>query len=119
MLYTNLKHIESANDYYHFIAEQENIVLICGSMDINSITIYRIVEEIEKDYQHVKFADIEFDNPEMLIVNKIIETHEFKDKPLLIYFKNGELIHISSGIKTKEELKFSIEHTFSICNNTL
>ncbi len=64
MLYTNLKHLESAADHKKAISENENVMVICGRMGPMCIPVYGIAEELEEEYKHVKFYDMEFDNPE-------------------------------------------------------
>ena len=48
MLYTNLKHIETAADHQKLINENENVMVCCGRMGPMCIPVYGIMEEIEK-----------------------------------------------------------------------
>ncbi len=64
MLYTNLKHLETAAEQASVISENENVVVVCGSMGPMCIPVYRIAEELEAKYKQVKFFDMEFDDPE-------------------------------------------------------
>jgi thioredoxin 1 len=68
MLYTNLKHIETAAECARIIKENENVMIICGRMGPFSIPVYRIAEELESEFSHVKFFDMEYDNPESGII---------------------------------------------------
>jgi thioredoxin 1 len=102
MLYTNLKHIETTTGYENAIGENENVLIVCGSMAMNSIQQYRIAEQLESLYPQVKFFDMEFNNPESkflcdLFDNKITV-------PYLIYFRNGEMVYQTSGIQTREQM---------------
>ena len=54
MLYTNLKHLESAADHKKAISENENVMVICGRMGPMCIPVYGIAEELEDEYKHVK-----------------------------------------------------------------
>ena len=63
MLYTNLEHLETAAGHQDFISEHENVMICCGRMGPMCIPVYGIMEMIEPEYPHVKFADMEFDNP--------------------------------------------------------
>jgi len=73
MLYTNLKHIESAAEQVEIINENSQVVIICGRMGPMCIPVYRIAEELETEYKHVKFYDMEFDNPESDIIRSLPE----------------------------------------------
>ena len=61
MLYTNLKHLETAADHAKVINENENVMVICGRMGPMCIPVYSIAEILEAKYSHVKFYDMEFD----------------------------------------------------------
>ena len=65
MLYTNLNHIETASQLEKIISENENVMVCCGRMGPMCIPVYGIMEELEPVYGHVKFFDMEFDNPEV------------------------------------------------------
>ena len=71
MLYTNLKHLESAADHRKAISENENVMVICGRMGPMCIPVYGIAEELEEEYRHVKFYDMEFDNPESHFIRSL------------------------------------------------
>lgn len=77
MLYTNLKHIESAAEYAGIVNENENVMIICGRMGPFSIPVYRIAEELERNYAHVKFYDMEYDNPESAVIRNLREVQDF------------------------------------------
>ena len=77
MLYTNLKHLESAADHKKAISENENVMVICGRMGPMCIPVYGIAEELEDEYKHVKFYDMEFDNPESPVIRSLPEVRGF------------------------------------------
>ena len=105
MLYTNLKHIESATLYAHIINEIEHVMVICGRMGPMCIPVYRIAEELEKEYSQVKFFDMEFDNPESEVIRTLPEVQGFMGIPFTIYYKNGKVVKATSGIQTKDHVK--------------
>jgi len=45
MLYTNLKHIETAANHAKRINENENVIVICGRMGPMCIPVYRIASD--------------------------------------------------------------------------
>ncbi|HSO86705.1 MAG TPA: hypothetical protein VLQ91_09160 [Draconibacterium sp.] len=113
MLYTNLKHIESAEEYAKIINQIENVMIICGRMGPFSIPVYRIAEELESDYSHVKFYDMEYDNPESAVIRNLPEVQDFPGFPLTIYYKNGEVVNATAGIQTKDQITNILEQVFA------
>jgi len=117
MLYTNLKHIESATEYSGIVNENENVMIICGRMGPFSIPVYRIAEELEREYAHVKFYDMEYDNPESAVIRNLREVQDFSGFPLTIYYKNGEVVNATAGIQTKDQVIAILEHEFAATVN--
>ncbi|TNF44383.1 MAG: thioredoxin [Bacteroidetes bacterium] len=113
MLYTNLKHIETAKELKNAVAENENVMIVCGRMGPFSIPVYRIAEELEPLYKQVKFFDMEFDNPESAVIRNLPEVQHLSGFPLTVYFKNGEVVNATSGIQTKEQVINILEHEFT------
>src|SRR5512146_3231242 len=81
MLYTNLAHIETDAEYQKAILEYENAVIVCGSMNQACIPVYRIAEELESEFPHVKFFDIEFINPESHAIRNLTRVNEINTLP--------------------------------------
>jgi thioredoxin 1 len=113
MLYTNLKHIESAADHKKAISENENVMVICGRMGPMCIPVYGIAEELEDEYKHIKFFDMEFDNPESQVIRSIPEVRGFMGIPFTIYYKNGKVVKATSSIQTKDQVKSILNKEFS------
>jgi thioredoxin 1 len=113
MLYTNLKHIESAPEHASVIGENENVMVICGRMGPMCIPVYRVAEELEPEYSHVKFFDMEFDNPQSQIVRNLPEVSGFTGIPFTIYYKNGKVVKATSGIQTRAQVTAVLEKEFS------
>ncbi len=112
MLYTNLKHIESAADHAKIIEENQNVMVICGRMGLSCIPVYRIAEELEREYTHVKFYDMEFDNPESHVIRTLPEVNGFMGIPFTIYYKNGIIVKATSGIQTTAQVTDILENVF-------
>ena len=112
MLYTNLKHIETAMDHAKIISENENVMVICGRMGPMCIPVYGIAEEIENEYSHVQFYDMEFDNPESHIIRSLPEVKGFMGIPFTIYYKNGKVAKATSSIQTIEQVTSILNQEF-------
>ena len=114
MLYTNLKHIETAVEHSKIISQDENVMVICGRMGPMCIPVYRIAEDIEGEYQHVKFYDMEFDNPESYVIRDIPEVKGVTGIPFIIYYKNGRVVKATSSTQTKQQVISILEQEFKV-----
>ena len=114
MLYTNLKHLESIAEYNAAISENENVMIICGRMGPMCIPVYGIAEELESEYMHVKFYDMEFDNPISDVIRILPEVKGFMGIPFTIYYKNGRVVKATSSIQTKDQVKAILNKEFSV-----
>jgi thioredoxin 1 len=113
MLYTNLQHIESAAAYKKFISENENVMICCGRMGPKCVPVYGIMEMIEQDYPHVKFADMEFDNPEAHVIRNLPQCEGFMGIPYSVYYKNGIVVEVTSSTQTKDQVTGILNKRFS------
>jgi len=114
MLYTNLKHIESAAEYNQAISENENAMIICGRMGPMCIPVYAIAEELEKVYPHVKFFDMEFDHPDAGVIRSLPEVKGFMGIPFTVYYRNGRVVKATSSIQTREQVKAILDKEFAV-----
>ena len=117
MLYTNLKHIETAAEHAKIVSESENVMIICGRMGPMCVPVYRIAEELEKEYTNIKFFDMEFDNPESHIIRNLQEVKGFTGIPFTIYYKNGKVVKATSSIQTKEQIINILDKEFAMLIN--
>ena len=117
MLYTNLNHIETAADHAKRISENENVMVICGRMGPMCVPVYRIAEELEVEYKHVKFFDMEFDNPESHVIRTLPEVDGFTGIPFTIYYKNGKVVKATSGIQSKAQVQTILDKEFAATVN--
>jgi thioredoxin 1 len=117
MLYTNLKHIETAADHQRIINENENVMVCCGRMGPMCIPVYGIMEELEGEYKHVRFFDMEFDNPESHVIRNAPECRGFMGLPFTIYYKNGKAVKATSSIQSMDQVKNVLDKEFSVAVN--
>lgn len=113
MLYTNLKHIESAEEYKRVISENQNVTIICGRMGPLCIPVYRISEELENEYEHVRFFDMEYDNPESFYYHDLPEVQGLLEYPFTVYYRNGEVVKATGGIQTKAQMRAILDLEFA------
>ena len=104
MLDTNLKHIESADEWQKFISENENVMICCGRMGPMCTPVYGAMKVLEREYPHVKFADMEFDIPDAHVIRNAPETRGFMGLPFTMYYKNGKVVKATTSIQRKEDI---------------
>ena len=114
MLYTNLKHIIDTEEFSKIIGENENVVVICGRMGPLCIPVYRVAEELEAKYHHVKFYDMEYDNPESYFFHSLPEVHNLDEIPFTIFYRNGEAVNSVAGLKSKNQITEIIEKEYPL-----
>jgi thioredoxin 1 len=112
MLYTNLTHIETDAEYKKAIREYKNAVIVCGSMSQTCIPVYRIAEEFENEYPHVKFFDMEYLNPESHAIRNL--SRESDALPFIVFYMNGKVLRVSSDVQTIEKLKSLLDEEYPV-----
>ena len=112
MLYTNLKHIETASQLEKTISENENVMVCCGRMGPMCIPVYGVMEELEPAYTHVRFFDMEFDNPEAQVIRNTPMTRGFMGLPYTVYYKNGKMVMATSSIQNMSQVKHILDTEF-------
>jgi thioredoxin 1 len=111
-LKTNLQEVESASDLQKMLEENENVMVCCGRMGPMCIPVYEVMEEIEEDYSHVKFAVMAFDSPEAHIIRNAPECRGFMGLPFTMYYKNGKVAKATSSIQNFKQVTTSLEESF-------
>jgi len=112
MLYTNLNHVETAAQLEKIITENENVMVCCGRMGPMCIPVYSIMEELETVYTHVKFFDMEFDNPEAQVIRNAPLTRGFMGLPYTVYYKNGRMVKATTSIQNMSQVKAVLDSEF-------
>ncbi len=113
MLDTNLKHIESADEWQKFITENENAMICCGRMGPMCIPVYDAMEEMEGEYEHVKLADMDFDHPEAHVIRNAPEVRGFMGLPFTMYYKNGQVVKATSSIQSDEQVREILDSVYA------
>ena len=70
------------------------------------------MEELEDEYTHVKFADMEFDNPDAHVIRNAPECAGFMGLPFTVYYKNGKIVKATSSIQSMEEVRAILDEHF-------
>lgn len=112
MLETKLNHILSGEDYEKALKENENVMICCGRMGPMCIPVYGVMEDLESEYSHVAFRDMEFDSPDAQVIKKLPECRTFRGLPFTVYFKKGQVVAATASIQTKEEVVAILKRVF-------
>jgi len=112
MLRTNLTHILSEEAHAELLKNNENVMICCGRMGPMCIPVYEVMEEIENEYKHVKFADMEFDLPDARVIRDLPECRNFYGIPFVIYYKNGQVVKATSSIQSRDQVTAILDEKF-------
>lgn len=113
MLHTSLHEIESAAELEKMISENENVMVCCGRMGPMCIPVYEVMEELEEERTHVKFAVMAFDSPEAGIIRNAPEARGFMGLPFTMYYKNGKVAKATSSIQSMDQVTRILDEHFS------
>jgi thioredoxin 1 len=100
-------------DHQKLINENENVMVCCGRMGPMCIPVYGIMEDLKDEYKHVKFADMEFDNPEAYVIRDVPEVRGFMGIPFTMYYKNGRLVKATSSIQSMGQVRSILDREFA------
>lgn len=112
MLFTNLKHVESAAQHAQVINEHENVMICCGRMGPMCIPVYGAMEELESEYPNVQFYDMDFDSPDAQVIRSAPMCRGFMGLPFTVYYKNGEMVKATSSIQSMEQIRSILDTQF-------
>ncbi len=112
MLFTNLDHINTAEELKNILAKNENVMVTCGRMGPMCTPVYQVMEDIRDKYSHVAFFDMEFDNPEAGVIRNLPECRTFRGLPFVVYYKNGKVVEATSSIQDEEQITTILDRQF-------
>ena len=112
MLQTNLKHVGSEEDFNNLLENNENVMICCGRMGPMCIPVYGVMEELQDDYKHVAFRDLEFDAQHSHVIRNLPECRNFSGLPFTVYFKNGKVVQATSSIQNMDQVTSVLNNNF-------
>ncbi len=113
VLQTNLKHLESQDQFNKLINEKENVMVCCGRMGPMCIPVYQSMKKLEGEYAHVEFYDMLFDHPEAHVIKGLPECSGFMGLPFTVYFKNGKVAAATSSIQSEDQIRKVLDEKLS------
>ena len=106
MLQTNLKHIETVQQFEEMVKSGKKLAVVCGRMGPMCIPVYGAMEALRDKYQDVEFCDMEFDSPTgAKTIRSLPETRAFNGLPFTVYFRDGKVAAATTSIQTKAQIK--------------
>jgi len=112
MLPTNLKHVETEDQFKDLVNNHENVMLCCGRMGPMCLPVYDVMENLKDKYKNVEFQDMAFDEPVSNNIRRLKEVRDFMGLPFTIYFKNGKVVEATSGIQNRSQVTKILEDHF-------
>lgn len=113
MLQTNLKHVASEDEFKELISSNENVMICCGRMGPMCVPVYGVMEELEGEYNHIQFRDMEFDASHAHVIRNLPECRNFAGLPFTVYFKNGQVVEATSSVQSMDQVKGILDNKFS------
>lgn len=113
MLSTNLKHIETDEQFRAALEGNENLMVCCGRMGPMCIPVYDIMEKLEPKYPHVAFRDMAFDSTVANHIRALPEVRGYNSLPFTVYFQKGRVVAATGGIQNKREVTAKLEQVFA------
>jgi len=112
VLQTNLEHVVTAADHANIIENNENVMICCGRMGPMCLPVYDIMEELQDEYENVKFYDMLFDSPEAAVIRNHPACSSFMGLPFTVYYKNGKLVAATSSIQSRDQITEILDREF-------
>lgn len=112
-LHTQLDHISSEEEFNKLLEDNENVMVCCGRMGPMCVPVYKAMEDLRDQYQHIRFTDMVFDLPDAKVIRDLPECRGFMGLPFTVYFKNGKVVAATTSIQTKEQVKSILDKEFS------
>lgn len=112
MLRTNLKHLETEEEIHEAIENNENVVICCGRMGPMCTPVYTILSQLEPEFPHVRFYDLDFDIPAARFIKQLPECISFLGLPFTVYFKRSKVVSATTGIQTREQIMQILKREF-------
>ncbi|HAH22771.1 MAG TPA: hypothetical protein DCL77_03230, partial [Prolixibacteraceae bacterium] len=57
--------------------------------------------------------DMEYDNPESYFLHYLPEVKDLQEHPFVIYYKNSEVVKVTSGLQTKTQITKILDKEFA------
>lgn len=104
LLQTPIHEIETSSELEKIINENENVMVCCGRMGPMCLPVYDIMDELQDEYENVKFYSMAFDSPEAAPIRNAPECAGFMGLPFTMFYKNGKVADATSSILNRQQI---------------
>ncbi|MFO7892053.1 MAG: thioredoxin family protein [bacterium] len=112
MLMTNLMHLENEVEVKEVLEANENVVICCGRMGPMCLPVYFDIEQLQAQYPHVAFRDMDFDIPVANFIKNLPQCATFMGLPFTVYFKNGKVVAATTSIQSRNQIVEILDREF-------
>jgi thioredoxin 1 len=113
VLNTDLKHVNTEEEAKQLISGNRFVMICCGRMGPMCVPVYEIMHQLETQYPHVVFRDMEFDIPEATFIKMLPECRSFMGLPFTIYYRDGKVVQATSSIQNREQVTSILDKEFA------
>jgi thioredoxin 1 len=71
------------------------------------------MHQLESEYPHVVFRDMDFDIPEADFIRMLPECRSFMGLPFTIYYRDGKVVQATSSIQSREQIVRILDQEFA------
>ena len=112
MLETRLRHLENEKDISDVLEKNRNVMICCGRMGPMCLPVYAAMEQLENEYEHVAFRDMDFDGPAADFIKRLPECSTFMGLPFTVYFREGKPVTATTSIQTRDAIAEILDREF-------
>ena len=104
MLETDIAEVTSDTEFQETLANNENVMMVCGRNGPMCLPVYDVMENLEPKYDHVAFRVMSFDHPVSHNIRNLQEVGGFMGLPFTVYYRNGKVVSATSSIQSKAQV---------------
>lgn len=112
MLRTKVTEIKSMEEFESAVNDNKNVIICAGRLGPMCIPVYKAMEQMEQEeqFKDIKFLTVDFDTPFATPIRNHEKCRRFMGLPFTGYYKNGEMVHATSSIQSREQLENNIDN---------
>jgi thioredoxin 1 len=108
---TTVGQIKSVDEFNSYLKNNPRAVICAGRWGPMCIPVYKAMEQMEEKekYKDVRLLVVDFDTTSANSIRMDEKCRSFRGLPFTAYYLNGEMVHATSSIQTKQQLEENIE----------
>lgn len=87
-------------------------MICCGRMGPMCIPVHRAMEQLEAEYPHVAFRDMDFDIPAAGFIKNLPACVAFMGLPFMVYFKRRGVVAATTSIQSIKQIRTILDEQF-------